>query len=54
MQFGKQGLYYPHHRVDTLKASTVDQWATMSTNYAKKVDQAFRPRLEAMVKVEGL
>ena len=43
-----------HHSVDTLKVSNVEQGATMSTNYAKKVYQAFRPRLEAMVNSVGL
>ncbi len=43
----------PHKSVDDLKASVEQEWANMSEDHVMKVCQAFRPRLEAMVAVDG-
>jgi len=39
--------------MDALKASVQKEWADMSEAYIRKVCQAFRPHLQAMVDADG-
>ena len=43
----------PHPNVESLKAAVEKEWADMDEDFIKKTCQAFRPRIEAMIKAEG-